>query len=147
MNVERTLLKFLVWPLHRATLRLTAGRVGVAEPGRRIGTLVLTTTGRRSGEQRSVPVYFARDSERLVLVASNAGDDRDPTWYLNLQATPRVAARTPRGTGEFNARDATAEERERLWPTLVRLNPAYRRYERRTERPIPIVVLEPAGGS
>ena len=83
------LLKWLVWPLHRAWLRVSGGHVGTRESSDHgMGTLVLTTTGWRSGERRRVPVYFMRDGERLVLVASNAGGDRDPAWYRNLVANP-----------------------------------------------------------
>lgn len=108
-----------------------------------MGTLLLTTTGRTSGQARSVPVYFLRDGERLVLVASNAGDDRDPAWYLNLRADPSASAQTPLGVARVHARDASADERARLWPELVEHNPGFARYERRTKRHMPIVVLEP----
>ncbi len=120
--------------------------MGTQEPSaKRIGTLFLTTTGRKSGEKRTTPIFFIRDGRNLVVVASNAGDDRDPAWYLNLianrDAEVKIAAG---GVTRVHARDATDEERPRLWPELVRLNPAYMRYVDRTSRPLPIVILEPA---
>ena len=143
MNLERMLLRFFVWPVHRALLRVTSGRTGIEEPSTaRMGVLLLMTIGRRSGEARRLPVYFLRDEDRLVLVASNAGDDRHPAWYLNLKADPAVTVSTPRGTREYVARDASDAERERLWPELVTRNPGFARYERRTQRHIPIVILE-----
>lgn len=143
MNLERSVLRIFLWPVHRSLLRLSGGRAGVHEPAeKRMGTLLLTTTGRRTGEPRSLPVFFRRDGDRLVLVASNAGDDRHPAWYFNLRANPTVTARTPLGTRSFAARDASDTERERLWPELVRRNPGYARYEKRTQRRLPIVILE-----
>ncbi len=144
MNIERSLLRWLVWPLHRAWLSVSSGRIGTAEPtSQRMGTLVIATTGRKSGNRRRAPVYFMPDADRLVVVASNAGEDRDPAWYLNLLATPEAEIQVGGGTTQVRARDATDEERSRLWPELVRRNPGYARYERRTRRPIPIAILEP----
>lgn len=106
---------------------------------------MLTTTGRKSGEKRTAPVFFIRDGKKMVVVASNAGDDRDPAWYLNLRAKPDAEVEVAPGGGtNVRARDATDEERTRLWPELVRLNPGYARYEQRTTRPLPIVIIEPA---
>lgn len=144
VNIQRAMLKWLVWPVHRAWLGISNGRAGTAEPtARGMGTLVLTTVGRKSGEKRSVPVYFVRDGARLVLVASNAGDDRDPAWYLNLVAQPEVGIVVGRSREQRRAREATGDERERLWPELVRRNPGYARYERRTDRRLPVVILDP----
>jgi len=125
---------------------LSGGRVGTQQPSaNKIGTLFLTTTGRRSGTKRTVPVFFIRDGASFVVVASNAGDDRDPAWYLNLRAQPDAQAKVePAGVISVRARDATDEERARLWPELVRLNPGYERYTRQTARRLPVVILEPA---
>jgi deazaflavin-dependent oxidoreductase (nitroreductase family) len=78
-----------------------------------------------------------------VVVASNGGLDQDPSWWLNLQANPDTSVRTGRRVRPVRAREATAEERERLWPRLVRLYPDYASYQERRSRPIPIVLLEP----
>jgi len=146
MNLERSLLRVMLWPVHRALFRLSGGRMGTQEAtAKRIGTLFLTTTGRKSGEKRTTPVFFIRDGQSLVVVASNVGDDRDPAWYLNLRANPDGAVEVaPAGVTSVQARDATDEERARLWPELVRLNPSYERYVGRTSRPLPVVILEPA---
>jgi deazaflavin-dependent oxidoreductase (nitroreductase family) len=104
----------------------------------------LVTTGRRSGKERStmlaVPII---DADRLVLVASFGGDDRHPAWYLNLQANPEVRATIAGTTRTMIARTATEEERVELWPQITSRYQGYARYQERTERPIPVVILEP----
>jgi deazaflavin-dependent oxidoreductase (nitroreductase family) len=104
----------------------------------------LVTTGRRSGKERStmlaVPVV---DGDRLVLVASFGGDDRHPAWYLNLQANPEVHATIAGSTRAMIARTATEEERAELWPRITSTFEGYARYQERTRRPIPVVILEP----
>ena len=110
---------------------------------KRLGILFLTTTGRKSGEKRTVPTFFMRDGDALIVVPSNAGDPRDPAWYLNLQANPEAEIQRPGGgTQLVRAHTASAEERARLWPELVRLNPGFTRYEKRRTSQIPVVVLE-----
>ena len=103
--------------------------------------LLLTTIGRRSGAERTVPLTFLRDEHRLVLVASNGGAERHPAWWLNLEAAPRARVRL--GNEEFPvyAEAATGAERERLWARLIDYNPFYRRYATITARRIPVVVL------
>jgi F420H(2)-dependent quinone reductase len=108
-----------------------------------MGMLILTTVGRRSGTRRETPLYFMPDSARFVLVASNAGGANDPAWWLNLKASSTAEVRTPAGSATVRAREAGEEERERLWPELVRRNPSFANYAERTERHIPIVILEP----
>ena len=78
------------------------------------------------------------------MVPSNAGRDRAPAWYLNLRANPDVEVNLSGRVRRMRARDATSEERERLWPKLVRLYPGYEVYRTTTARPIPVVLLEPA---
>jgi deazaflavin-dependent oxidoreductase (nitroreductase family) len=144
MNLERELLRIAGWPLHRLLLRLSGGRIGTAQASSSgMGTLSLITTGRRSGVRRERPLYFMPDGDRFVVVASNVGDARDPAWWLNLQAAPEAEIRTPSGLVAVRAYEAVGDERERLWPELVRRHPTYARYERRTQRRIPVVVLVP----
>src|SRR5215210_5467310 len=104
----------------------------------------LVTTGRRSGKERStilsVPII---DGDRLVLVASFGGDDRHPAWYLNLQANPEVRATRAGSSRTMIARSATEEERAELWPRITSVFEGYTRYQERTERPIPVIILEP----
>jgi deazaflavin-dependent oxidoreductase (nitroreductase family) len=104
----------------------------------------LLTTGRRSGKQRStilsVPIV---DGDRLVVVASFGGDDRHPAWYLNLQANPAVGVTIAGSTRAMIARSATEEERAALWPQITSNFEGYARYQRRTARQIPVVILDP----
>jgi len=79
----------------------------------------------------------------LVLVASFGGDDRHPAWYLNLQANPEVRVTTAGSTRAMIARTATEDERAKLWPRITSVFEGYARLQRRTERPIPVVILEP----
>ncbi len=88
----------------------------------------------------SVPII---DGERLVLVASFGGDDRHPAWYLNLQANPEVRITIAGSTRTMNARIATQEERAKLWPQITSAFEGYARYQERTERQIPVVILDP----
>ncbi len=144
MNLERAVQRPF-WSIHRALFRISGGRIGTQEPSdKRVGTLVLTTTGHKTGQERSTPVFFIRDGDRFVIAASNSGDERDPAWYLNLSAHPEasVSVGAPRQV-PVRARDASEEERSRLWPELARRFSGYARYERRTQRQIPVVILEP----
>ena len=128
--------------IHRAVFNISKGRI----LGKAFGMpfVELVTTGRRSGKKRStivsVPIV---DGERLVLVASFGGDDRHPAWYLNLQANPEVRATIAGSTRTMIARTATEEERVKLWPQITSTFEGYARYQRRTERQIPVVMLEP----
>ena len=128
--------------IHRAVFNVTKGRIFGKAFGMPIVELV--TTGRRSGRERStmlsVPVV---DGDRLVLVASFGGDDRHPAWYLNLQANPEVRATIAGSTCTMIARIATNEERAELWPRITSVFEGYARYQERTERPIPVIILEP----
>jgi deazaflavin-dependent oxidoreductase (nitroreductase family) len=128
--------------IHRAVFKVSKGRIF----GKAFGMPVveLVTAGRRSGMERStmlaVPIT---NGNRLVLVASFGGDDRHPAWYLNLQANPEVRATTAGSTRAMIARIVTEEERAELWPRITSVFEGYTRYQRRTERPIPVVILEP----
>jgi deazaflavin-dependent oxidoreductase (nitroreductase family) len=106
--------------------------------------LILTTTGRRSGEDRLRPLIFGEDDGRYVVVASQGGAPTDPDWYLNLDADPNVHVQIKGDRFAARARTAEGEERERLWRTMAEIWPPYDEYQRRTERVIPVVVLERA---
>jgi deazaflavin-dependent oxidoreductase (nitroreductase family) len=120
---------------------MSGGRLGTRVQG--IPVLQLTTRGRRSGEPRTVALYHLTAGDTWVVVGSNAGGDRDPGWLLNLRAEPTGRVRIGRTEVPVRAREATGDERERLWVRLVALNPDYVAYESRTAREIPVVVLEP----
>lgn len=127
--------------VHAYLYKMSNGRIG-----RHLGhveQVLLTTTGRRSGAQRTTPLSVLVDGDSLVLIASNGGAARHPDWYLNLVAEPRVTIQ--RGAEEIplRARTATSAERAVLWPRAVALFGGYARYQERTEREIPLVVCEP----
>jgi deazaflavin-dependent oxidoreductase (nitroreductase family) len=118
-------------------------RLGV---GRRIGNasiLLLTSTGRHSGEPRTVPLMYVPAHEP-VLVASNGGSPGHPAWYLNLLSNPLAAIEVEGERREVVARTVTGPEREPLWRQAVANYPAYASYQRRTARELPVVVLESA---
>lgn len=127
---------------HAALLTLSGWRLGAAVAGMPI--VELRTTGRRSGRPRTVvltaPVIA---DERVVLVASRGGDDRDPAWYRNLVANPSVELTVRRVTRPMTARTADAGERAELWPKVVSAYRGYAAYQRRTTREIPLVICEP----
>lgn len=107
-----------------------------------VSTLILTTTGRRSGQPRPTPlIYGTHDGDHLV-VASKGGSDEPPAWYRNLTDNPDVEVQV--GDDRFRARARTAgtEEKPALWRTMTDVWPAYDEYQQRTDRDIPVVVLE-----
>jgi F420H(2)-dependent quinone reductase len=105
---------------------------------------LLTTTGRKSGAERTTPLIYLADGERIVLVASQGGMPRNPLWYDNLVAKPEVAFRTPQGERRYRARTADRAEKAALWLRLVAIYRDYDDYQKRTDREIPVVVLDPA---
>ena len=106
----------------------------------------LTTTGRRSGEPRKVPLFAFDDRERLVIVGSRGGSAKDPEWAGNLRADPRATVTRDDEEWAVRAYEVGGEERDRLWELVVAGFPLYESYRRRTSRLIPIFVLEPAVG-
>jgi len=106
--------------------------------------LLLTTRGRKSGEERTTPLIFQRDGDRYLIVASKGGTPEPPAWYLNLKAEPQVRVQVRDDVFAAHARDATPEEQPELWRKMAAVWPDYDEYQRRTERRIPVVVLERA---
>lgn len=129
--------------LHSLVYRATGGRVG----GRMVGgpVLLLTTTGRKSGREHTVPLLYLEDGENLALVASNGGAPIHPAWWLNLRANPKARVEIGHRKLRVRAEKASSEEKERLWPRLVEMYGGYENYRRRTDREIPVVVLSPVG--
>lgn len=107
-------------------------------------TLILTTTGRRSGEQRPTPLIYGTHGDAYLVVASKGGADEPPAWYLNLEADPRVTVQVKGDRFDARARTATPEEKPEMWRTMVGRWSAYEDYQRKTDRDIPVVVLERA---
>jgi proline iminopeptidase len=105
--------------------------------------LLLTTTGRRSGERRTTPLIYAEDGDRYVIVASKGGAAENPGWYRNLARNPEVELQVRERIIPAHARTVAGEERERLWRKANEVWPHYDEYARKTEREIPVVVLEP----
>lgn len=123
--------------------RISGGRLGAKFlRGAPVG--LLTTTGRKSGQPRTLPLIYLADGERIVLVASQGGLPRNPLWFDNLAAQPDVRFRTPSGEGRYRARIAAPAEKAALWPRLVAIYRDYDDYQKRTDREIPVVVLDPA---
>jgi deazaflavin-dependent oxidoreductase (nitroreductase family) len=103
--------------------------------------LLLTTTGRKSGQPRTSPLPFFADKDCWVIVGSNNGGSRDPMWWLNLRANDDAVIQVMSERIRVSARLANPEERTRLWPLLIEFNSAYRKYEKMTTREIPVVIL------
>jgi deazaflavin-dependent oxidoreductase (nitroreductase family) len=118
----------------------TAGEDGHLVDGRE--HLILTTIGRRSGEERSTPLIFGTDEDRYLVVGSFAGRDVSPNWYLNLVVTPEVNVQVKADRFVATARIATATERPRLWALMCGVYPTYADYQKITDREIPVVILE-----
>jgi deazaflavin-dependent oxidoreductase (nitroreductase family) len=106
-------------------------------------TLILTTTGRRSGQSRQTPLIYGRHGDDYLVVASKGGAPQHPGWYLNLDANPDVQVQIRGDKVRARARTATPEERAELWPIMTNEWPDYDRYQEQTDRDIPVVVLEP----
>jgi F420H(2)-dependent quinone reductase len=137
------------WPLlrqltgvHVHVYRLTNGVVGHRLPGAP-PMLLLDHVGARSGTKRTTPLVYVDDSPDVVLVASKGGHPRNPAWYHNLRANPDTTVQIGGARRPVHARVATAQERKRLWPKAVDTYPGYRGYQERTDREIPLVILEP----
>jgi len=129
--------------VHRGVLKVSGGRLGW--DAQNMPVLELTTTGRKSGRPHSVMLTSpVQEGNTSVIVASRGGDDHHPAWFLNLQANPEVEVAMKGGARRrMRARVATAEERARLWPLVVADHKNYAGYQRRTQREIPLVLLEP----
>jgi F420H(2)-dependent quinone reductase len=137
------------WPvLRRAThvhtriYRMTRGMVGHRFPGAP-PMLLLDHVGARSEIRRTLPLVYVDDDPDIVLVASKGGHPRHPAWYHNLRAHPDTIVQIGSERRPVHARVATAGERERLWPKAVATYAGYEGYQRRTQREIPLVILEP----
>ena len=131
--------------LNNVVYRLSNGRVAGHVPGG-APICLLTTVGRKSGRDRTVPLLYLPDGDNLVIVASKGGMSTHPAWYLNLQADPQAVVETGSRRRAVTARAATDDERARMWPQLVAVYRFFAEYQARTDRLIPLVVLEPAVG-
>jgi deazaflavin-dependent oxidoreductase (nitroreductase family) len=121
-----------------------SGGEGLGGTFQNIPVALLTTTGRKTGQPRVSPLYFLRDGDRVIVAASKVGAEKNPMWYLNLKANPKVSVQIKREVRDLTARDASEEERAKYWPQLVEMYPSYEDYQSWTDRTIPIVICDPA---
>lgn len=129
--------------MHRVVLKVSGGRLGWNALD--MPVLELTTTGRKSGEPRSVMLTSPyQEGDTIVIVASRGGDDHHPAWFLNLRDDPKVEVAMKGKKRPMVAKVANAEERARLWPLLTEAHKNYAGYQTKTDREIPIVLLDPA---
>ena len=127
---------------HVLVYRLTGGLIGHRVPGGP-PMLLLDHVGARSGTRRTTPLVYVDDAPNVVIVASKGGHPRHPAWFHNLRAHPDVEVQIGSRRRRVHARGATEAERKRLWPMAVATYSGYRGYQQRTDRLIPLVVLEP----
>lgn len=137
------------WPVlrrmmgaHTLVYRASGGRIGRTIPGAP-PMLLLDHVGAKSGKRRTSPLAYLEDDEDVVLVASKGGNPRNPAWFHNLKANPDASVQIGRERRAVHARVASGKERKRLWPLVVSLYGGYEEYQERTEREIPLVILEP----
>ena len=127
--------------LHVRLYRALGGRfVGNLGLGRKV--LLLTTTGRKSGLERTTPLVYMPVADARVIYASNGGKETPPAWWLNLQAEPRAAIQIGQRVTAVKAREATDDEYARIWPDAEAYNPHWRDYKKNVKRRIPLVILE-----
>jgi deazaflavin-dependent oxidoreductase (nitroreductase family) len=135
---------FIIKWMSRSTswlYKVTGGKLGGTF--RKAPVALLTTTGRKTGQPRVNPLLYMRDGDKVIVAASKIGSEKNPMWYLNLKANRKVQVQIKNEVLDLNARDANDEERERYWPPLVQMYPAYEDYQSWTDRVIPLVVCEP----
>jgi deazaflavin-dependent oxidoreductase (nitroreductase family) len=105
--------------------------------------VLLTTTGRKSGKARTCPLIYLRDGERLILVASKGGHPHHPAWYMNLCSQPLVDVQLGEQQLKMRAVTGTPEQKAKYWQRLCAIYPPYQSYQNRTDRDIPVVILQP----
>ncbi|MBI1881636.1 MAG: nitroreductase family deazaflavin-dependent oxidoreductase [Chloroflexi bacterium] len=140
-RIRKSIIPRLFIGLHVFLYRLTGGAIG-GRFANNSPVLLLTTTGRKSGKQRTTPVLYLTEGDYLVIVASSGGSDTNPAWWLNLESNPRALVQVGRQVMRVTAVKANQEERERLWPLLVTMFPGFANYQKRTAREIPVVLLK-----
>ena len=143
---QERMLAFVVKPMSHINTwlyRLSGGRIG----GRWMygaPVMLLSYTGRKSGKRMTTPLLYIRDGRDVITVASKGGSATHPMWFLNLRANPDCEVEIGRDKTRMRARTATAAEKKKYWPQLVKVYPDYDDYQRRSPRDIPVVILTPA---
>lgn len=134
----------LAWVVHRAMYRVTGGRLGLWRPkGKKWGAMRLTTTGRRTGQERSVILGYFEDGPNLVTMAMNGWADGEPAWWLNLQALPDARVELADGARTVKGRAAEGEERSRLWARWCQMDNNLDAYAALRSKETAVVILEP----
>ena len=128
--------------VHRVLYRASGGRIGATIWS--LPIVLLTTTGRTTGKARTTPLCALPHGDGFVVIASFGGSDTPPSWWLNLEHSPRATVQIGREHRLVSARTTAGDEREQLWAEVVERAPGYLNYAQRTTREIPVVVLEPA---
>ena len=126
---------------HLALYRMSNGFIGSSMLG--LPVLLLTTTGRRSGEPRTHPLMYLDDGDSYVVIGSNGGNTRHPAWYLNVREQPEAEVQVRADKRRVRAEELSGEERERFWQRAVEVYKGYDDYRRSTDRTIPVVRLRP----
>jgi deazaflavin-dependent oxidoreductase (nitroreductase family) len=129
--------------LDHAVYRLTRGRATFVSLVTGLPIVMLTTTGAKSGQRRTLPLVALPDGDRVVIIASNYGQERNPSWYYNLRANPRASITLDNVTREVVARELEGEEREREYARGIDIYPGWTQYRRRANRQIPVIELTP----
>lgn len=140
MAIERSALVELFWQVHKRLYRWSGGRIGARMAN--LPVLLLETVGRRSGTPRTNALTYLPWEDACVVIASLLGESRHPAWYHNLRARPEVFVQVGSDRYAARARDAEGDEREAIWDALVEESPDYAVYRSKTDRRIPVVVLE-----
>ena len=121
--------------------RLSGGAIGGQMSGLKV--LLLTTTGRKTGQRRTTPLGYFEQDGNFIIIASNAGADSNPAWFYNLKSNPQVTLQIGNRQMAAQAEQADTEKRKQLWTELIKMAPAYGQYTQRTKREIPMVILRP----
>ncbi len=129
--------------LHVVLYRTSGGRLG-GRFGKKAPVLLLTTTGRKSGKQRTTPLLYVEEPGQYVVIASVGGAPKHPAWYLNVRDNPAATIQIGSRRLAVSAKTASPEERARLWPLATQMYSGYDDYQAKTSREIPVVILTPA---
>lgn len=134
MNGQRLFAK-----THVSLYHFSKGRIG----GRMWNSpaLLVTTVGRKTGKNRTTPLLFLEDYDRIAIVASNGGRDKEPSWWTNLRTDPHAKVQIKGEKKNMVARKANESEQASLWPLLTKMYPSYSEYQKKTKREIPVVIL------
>ena len=140
MASQPNLMIRLFWQVHPRIYHWSSGKIGGTLMG--LPVLLLTTRGRKSGKPRTKALMYLPYKGNFVVIASNLGQDHHPMWWLNLQADPTAEVEIAGKTTAVRAREAVGRERQDIWRELTRIAPSYDEYEAKTDRSIPVVLLE-----